>query len=191
MIYVLCAKSSSGKDALFDYIKENYDINPSISLTTRPIREGEINGITYKYLNNKEFEKEIENGNIIEYRKYNVNFEGKKDIWYYGTSSISMNLKKNNLVILDLDGLQALIDIFGKENIYSFYIEVKDDIREERAKKRGSFDQVEWNRRLKDDNIKFNKDSINICNHIISNNNFIEDFIKKVDNILKNKIIKL
>jgi len=190
MIYVLCAKSSSGKDALFDYIKENYEINPSISLTTRPIREGEINGVTYHYLNNKEFEKEINNGNVIEYRKYNVNFKNKKDIWYYGTSSISMDLKKDNIVILDLDGLESLIKIYGKENICSFYIDVEDKIREERAKKRGSFDKTEWDRRLKDDNRKFTKENIKICNYIVSNNNSIDEFMNKIDNILQKMNLK-
>jgi len=183
-ILVLCAKSSSGKDAAYDYIKEKYDVNETISLTTRPMRDGEEEGITYTYLNNKEFEDKIKSGLIIEHRAYNVDFEGKKDIWYYGTSSEAISKDKNNIVILDIDGLNSLIKIFGKDNITSILLSVDDDIREERAKARGSFDQVEWDRRILDDNIKFSEERIKVCDYTINNNGSIEDFLNKVDKII-------
>jgi len=182
---VLVAKSSSGKDLAYSHIKENYNVNPLCSLTTRPMRESETNGKEYYFVAKEYFLDEIKYNNLLEHRTYNVDFDGKKETWYYGTSKKFIS-DEDNILILDFDGLKSITDIYGKENVYSIYIDVDDDIRELRAKTRGSFCKAEWDRRLIDDNIKFTKERINDCDIIIRNNTDKEDFIKNIDVVIKN-----
>ena len=45
IIYIM-GKSSSGKDTIFNIIKNKLEVNTYVMYTTRPIREGEIPGET-------------------------------------------------------------------------------------------------------------------------------------------------
>ena len=49
IIYIM-GKSSSGKDTIYKKLKENLDVNTYVMYTTRPIRKGEIDGVTYHYI---------------------------------------------------------------------------------------------------------------------------------------------
>ena len=59
---------------------------------------------------------------------------------------------------------------------------MEDNIREQRAKLRGSFSQSEWDRRLKDDNKKFKNIKYD---YVIKNNGTMEEFQKNIQNILR------
>ena len=60
-----------------------------------------------------------------------------------------------NLSAVDIDGYYNLSQKIDRKDLLVIYIDTKDGIREGRAKVRGSFSQTEWDRRLKDDNLKF------------------------------------
>ena len=62
IIYIM-GKSSSGKDTIFNILKDKLDVNSYVMYTTRPIREGEIQGETYNYISNKEMEEYIQGKN--------------------------------------------------------------------------------------------------------------------------------
>ena len=181
-IIVLLGKSGSGKDSiqnllineLKNYKKRNYEI---LTLTTsRPTRENEFEGNPYYFKTQEEFLKEIENSNFIEYRKYTTLFNGIQNDWYYGIHKDSFKNNYDYIIINTPKGLKEIKSNFPEANIISFYLNVKDEIREARAKLRGSFDQIEWNRRLIEDE----KDFSNIKNEVdvILNNN--KDNLDKV-----------
>ena len=104
---------------------------------------------------------------MIEYRKYNTAF----GVWYYGSSAEDVNLDKHDyVIILTLDGAEAWINHFGAENCIVFYIDCPKSIREDRARKRGSFNESEWQRRLLTDKNDFSEDKIiKTCNFKIAN----------------------
>lgn len=52
------------------------DIMVSVSATTRQPREGEIDGISYHFISKDEFEKMINNNEMLEYAMYNNNYYG-------------------------------------------------------------------------------------------------------------------
>ena len=58
IIYIM-GKSSSGKDTIYKKLKENLDVNTYVMYTTRPIRKGEIDGVTYHYITDEEMNKYI------------------------------------------------------------------------------------------------------------------------------------
>ena len=97
-IIVLSGPSGAGKSTLLNEVI--YDIGEcyfSISTTTRPIREGESNGIHYHFVSEEEFKQDIEDDMFLEYAYVHGN--------YYGTSikPVKRALKTGKLVIFDID----------------------------------------------------------------------------------------
>ena len=97
-ILVLSGPSGAGKSTLLNEVI--YDIGESyfsISTTTRPIREGESNGIHYHFVSEEEFKQDIEDDMFLEYAYVHGN--------YYGTSikPVKRALKAGKLVIFDID----------------------------------------------------------------------------------------
>lgn len=156
MILVLCGKSASGKDTIMkELLKKGF--NPIITTTTRPMRYGEKQGVDYNFVTNEEFFSKLQTGEFIETRQFHTTVNGKDDIWYYGTSVKNIDNTLNNVIVLDLSGTESLISYFGTQSVYVVYIDVSDEIRTFRAKRRKSFDQTEWDRRMITDTEDFSE----------------------------------
>lgn len=156
MVIILVGKSASGKDTIAKQLVSLYGYEPIVSLTSRPMRDSEVDGREYNFVSKKEFEMLIKNDRLIEYRSYNTLVNNVADTWYYGLLKAEFDVKKNYVVVLDIDGAKSFIDYVGKKNCMVFYIHSSDELRKCRAKTRGSFDETEWNRRLEDDEKVFN-----------------------------------
>lgn len=177
-IVILTGKSGSGKSLVARKLQKNGFKN-IVTNTTRPPREGEKDGVNYYYLSDMEFKNRITNGEMIEYHKYNTEF----GVWYYGSSANNIDLNKHDYVIvLTLEGAEAYVNYFGAENCIVFYIDAPKSIREQRANERGSFNQEEWDRRVKTDNADFSQDKVaHICNFRVDNyNKTIYNLIKEI-----------
>ncbi|MDD2697829.1 MAG: guanylate kinase [Arcobacteraceae bacterium] len=97
-ILIISGPSGCGKSSLLKRFYEHFsNYYFSISTTTRAPRTGEVNGVDYFFTTPEEFEKDIENGNFLEYAKVHNN--------YYGTSlkPINQALSEGKLVIFDID----------------------------------------------------------------------------------------
>ncbi|CAM3812254.1 deoxyguanylate kinase / guanylate kinase [Arcobacter cloacae] len=97
-ILILSGPSGCGKSTLLKEVyKDIADYYFSISTTTRDPRVGEKDGVDYFFVTKEEFEKDIENGDFLEYAKVHDN--------YYGTSlkPIKKALEDEKLVIFDID----------------------------------------------------------------------------------------
>ncbi|PUE64238.1 guanylate kinase [Arcobacter caeni] len=97
-ILIISGPSGCGKSTLLKEVyKDIEDYYFSISTTTRAPRIGEVNGIDYFFVTKEEFEKDINNGDFLEYAKVHDN--------YYGTSIKPINkaLNESKLVIFDID----------------------------------------------------------------------------------------
>lgn len=180
-IILITGYSASGKDTVCKLMEKNCGYKNIISTTTRPIRDGEVDGENYYFTTKDNFEKSIENDEFIEYREYNTILNGNKDKWYYGVkkNQIENNNDTNVIAVLDIIGLRGFKKYYN-ENIISFFIHVDDEIRKNRCYLRGDFDELEWERRLKDDKEKypfeiiskevdFIIDGVNSPTHILNN----------------------
>ncbi|KRM90688.1 guanylate kinase [Liquorilactobacillus cacaonum] len=78
MLIVLSGPSGVGKGTVRKAIFEQDDnkFHYSISMTTRSMREGEINGRDYYFVSKNEFEQEIKNDGMLEYAQYVDNYYG-------------------------------------------------------------------------------------------------------------------
>ena len=97
-ILIISGPSGCGKSTLLKEVyKDIDDYYFSISTTTRAPRVGEVNGVDYFFVTKEEFEKDINNGDFLEYAKVHDN--------YYGTSlkPIKKALDEAKLVIFDID----------------------------------------------------------------------------------------
>lgn len=181
-IIILTGKSGCGKNAILENLKKNgYKV--AVSYTTRPMRPNEKNHVDYHFIKRATFLNLIKNDGFVEYREYDT-VDGK---WYYGLGKSEIDLFNNKYVtISDLQGVRALKDYYGAENCIVFYISASKYNRTERAKKRGGFNQAEWDRRLKTDNYDFRESEVNkYCNVKLENVGDINVTVKKILNYLK------
>jgi guanylate kinase len=110
VVLVLSGPSGAGKSSLINKISDDIgDYYFSISTTTRPMREGEEDGVHYHFVSEEEFKKDIEEDNFLEYALVHGN--------YYGTSlkPVKQALVEGKLVIFDIDvqGNTAVKDRLG------------------------------------------------------------------------------
>ena len=134
-IYCVMGKSSSGKDTVYKKLKEQYkEFRLIVPYTTRPIREGEKDGVEYYFVDPEQFRAMKEDGKVIESRSYNT----KCGIWTYFTADdgqIDLSAA-DYLLIGTLVSYQALREYFGEEAIVPVYLEVDDGLRLARALER-------------------------------------------------------
>lgn len=180
MYLILCGKSGSGKDTILKRLCKR-GFTPIVSLTSRPIREGETNGVEYNFVSRELFESLIRDKRLIEYRTYNTLVGGVEDTWYYGLEKTDVDLSKDYVVILDINGAESFMQYYGQENCFCIYIDACDEIRTERAKKRGSYDETEWNRRMEADEKDFSyKNLLRVIHTVTTNEHLIADAVGQI-----------
>lgn len=134
-IYCVMGKSSSGKDTVYKKLKEQYkEFRLIVPYTTRPIREGEKDGVEYYFVSEDRFCEMKESKKVIEARSYNT----KCGIWTYFTADdgqIDLNAS-DYLLIGTLVSYRALRKYFGESYIVPIYLEVEDGLRLVRALER-------------------------------------------------------
>ena len=134
-IFYIMGKSSSGNDTIYKKLSERMpELQRIVPYTTRPIRDGEQEGVEYHFVGEDRLREMQEAGRVIEVRAYNT----KCGVWTYFTADdgqIDLE-KKDYLVIGTLESFQALKKYFGEEKIVPIYIEVDDGVRLSRALER-------------------------------------------------------
>ena len=129
---ILIGKAASGKDYIRKIMESN-GFTYCVSHTSRPKREGEIEGQDYYFISD-----DIDKSKFYEYVYFNN--------WFYGTSIEEFN--KSNLFIMTPSGVSKLKNEDRLES-YIVLIDIDDEIRRERLSIRNDSDSVE--RRLSAD----------------------------------------
>lgn len=71
MIVVLSSPSGGGKSTITQgLVAERTDCGYSVSVTTRPPRPGEVDGVAYRFLTATEFERRVQAGDFVEHAEY-------------------------------------------------------------------------------------------------------------------------
>lgn len=103
-VIIVTAPSGAGKTTLVRHAMLQFDsLEFSVSATTRPSRNGEVNGIDYHFLSPEEFKACIAAGEFVEWEEV---YEGK----LYGTlkSEVDKIWKKGKVIVFDVDVLGAI-----------------------------------------------------------------------------------
>lgn len=136
-IYVVMGKSATGKDTIYKLLLENKELNLKnvITYTTRPIREGEVDGVEYFFNTVEEFDKLKNDNKVVESRCYNT-IHGP---WYYymvNDGQINLESDSNYLMIGTLESYAQIREYYGKDVVIPIYIEIEDGERLTRALER-------------------------------------------------------
>lgn len=152
----ICGKSASGKDytatrLVDEYIEMGIPVNKVVSYTTRPQREGEINGVDYHFIDRRTFIEMQYEKKFMEYSE----FRG----WKYGTSIDAFKDNCVNICVLNPAGIDALNKYYRNTRSIAacelFYLKVPFFTRLKRAIKREHTFKWEFVRRAFADNHDF------------------------------------
>jgi guanylate kinase len=145
MLIILSGPSGSGKGTIVRQLLEQRDDTVlSVSVTTRAPRTGEREGVHYYFKTKQEFERLIENGELLEYAEYNGD--------YYGTPvrPVEKCVREGKNVILEIEvqGAEKVMD--KREDIVSIFITAPSLTElERRLRRRGSETDASIEQRLK------------------------------------------
>jgi len=130
-IFYLIGKSASGKDTIYKKVKEKLpELKTVVIYTTRPIREGEQDGVEYFFVDDRRLQELQQAGKVIELREYNT----VHGIWKYFTADDGQFDRDDHLIAIGtLESYVQLKEYFGDEKLVPIYIEVEDGLRLERA----------------------------------------------------------
>jgi guanylate kinase len=122
---ILCGKAASGKDHLRKVL-QGRGLTYGVSYTTRPPREGEVDGRDYYFLDESEFQSLIDEGFFYEY----ITFNG----WFYGTSRDQW-YNTDDVFIMTPSGVRK-IHPSDRKHSFIIYLDMPIEIRRERLKGR-------------------------------------------------------
>ena len=135
-IYYLLGKSATGKDTLYkEILKRRPKLRTVTMYTTRPIREGETDGVEYFFTGREELERQLASGKVIESRTYQT----IAGLWTYYTvddGQFDVADDESCLMIGTLESYEKMCAYFEVGKMVPVYIEVPDGIRLLRAVKR-------------------------------------------------------
>lgn len=181
-IYYIMGKSSSGKDTIYKRLLNEQDFTPIVLHTTRPMRENEVDGREYHFVERSRFEEMQAAGEVIERRIYNT-IHGE---WIYFTSKNSISLESESCIgIGTLESYLGIRKYYG-DIVVPIYIEVDDGIRLMRAVQREQQEAepkyAELCRRFLADSEDFSEDKLKAAGieKRFQNNCEIEDCISEI-----------
>ena len=134
-IYCLMGKSASGKDTVYRKILERLpELGTYVMYTTRPMREGEIPGRTYHYIEAGELDALSRQGKVIESRTYSTVYGP----WTYATvDDGQFDLESGDYLVPGTpESFVRLKAYFGADRVVPLLLEVEDGERLLRAVRR-------------------------------------------------------
>ncbi len=176
-LLVLSGPSGSGKGTVSEALMEkNKDIIFSTSVTTRMPRPGEVNGENYFFTSIEEFEKMVENDELLEHAFVHTN--------YYGTPKkfVFDEIDKGEIVLLEIDVQGALqVKKKYKDAVFVFLIPPTMDELKSRLVKRDTETEDEIETRYR--NAFQELDFVGEYDYFVIND-VIENAVKNIEDII-------
>ena len=145
-VYIISAPSGAGKTSLVKGLCNSLTfIKPSVSYTTRKMRESEVDGKDYYFLSQKEFSQKIANNSFLEYEEV---YQGV----FYGTlkTEVERLWEEGNHVLFDID-VQGGLNIkskYPKQTLAIFVQPPSLEELEKRLRNRGTESEAKIQQRL-------------------------------------------
>ncbi len=175
---VIMGKSCSGKDTL---IKElvSRGWKKVVNFTTRPMRDGEIEGVTYHYVSEPKFMSMVDDEDFVEHKAYDSEF-GR---WYYGTPKSAFNdEEKRTVVCLTPAGALDALEYASRNglSLTLVYLTASDSVIRKRLEARGD-NKKEVERRIIADKKDFELTKFLDAHEISNNDKTIIDVANEVE----------
>lgn len=120
LLIIMSGPSGVGKGTIREELMKNNTLNLfySVSMTTRPMRPGEVNGREYYFVSREEFDRNIESGNLLEWAE----FVGNR----YGTPKDKVDASraegKNVLLEIEVKGTSQVLSKVNGDDVISIFI---------------------------------------------------------------------
>lgn len=184
ILFVMSGPSGTGKGTICEQLlkNKNNDVFLSVSSTTREIRKGEIDGVTYNYTTVEKFKEMIDNGEMLEYAMYSGN--------YYGTPKKTvedmLSSGKNVLLEIEPQGALKIKEIFP-EAVLMFIVPPSMEILKRRLEDRGRETPEQIVERLEAAKWEFNQSAK--YNYIFVNDD-LDKCVREVEETMRDKAAK-
>lgn len=182
LLFVLSGPSGVGKDTLLrELLKTDLKITKCVTYTTRPPRQGEIDGVDYRFISLEEFERKKKEGAFLEWAEVGGNF--------YATPKDFVERKLNEgedvVLKIDVQGAMRVKELFP-EAILIFVAPPSLETLAERMAMRGS-PEDEIKRRL-----QIAERELEMAKHYryVVVNNHLQEAVEKIYNIIKEEQAK-
>lgn len=144
MLLLFSGPSGVGKDTVLDIVlNKDKNLQKSVSLTTREIRENEVDGKDYHFISTEEFENMISQGQVLEFAKYGSNL--------YGTPKAPVDkwLSEGKTVILKIEvqGASKIKELYP-DSVAIFVLPPSMKELENRLRSRGTENEDDIQKRL-------------------------------------------
>lgn len=145
---IIVGKTGSGKDFLLkSMIDKGLSYEPKF--TSRPKREGEIDGVNYRFITNDIFEEMWSRSEIKFFQEFTI----FGDKWVYGITN--QNFLDGQVFIMTPHEISQMTDQ-DRKNCFIVYLDIDEDVRRDRLGKRNDGnDSID--RRLNADNFDFSE----------------------------------
>ena len=183
-LIVVSAPSGSGKTTIAKKIIEKFPfVKFSVSATTRPKRDGEVDGKDYFFVTREEFEKKIQNGELLEWEEIYGN--------YYGTlkSVVEDALKNGDVLLFDVDvnGAISIKRKFPDDSVLIFIKPPNMETLKERLRRRRTESEEQLKKRL--ERVPMELEKAIYFDYIFVNDK-LEDTVKSVERAIFNEVEK-
>lgn len=141
---LISGPSGCGKSTIIQRLISDDRVEFSVSATTRPIREGEVEGVDYHFLTAEQFRSKVEEGAFIEYAEVYGNL--------YGTLRAPMEaaIAAGRVFLVEIDVQGALqLRALGEPGVYVFISPPSFEELQRRLVGRGTESPEVLERRLK------------------------------------------
>lgn len=177
-LLVISGPTAAGKGTIVkELLKRRDDIVLSISVTTRYKRDYEEDGTDYIFKSKEDFEKLIEDNELLEYANVHGN--------YYGTPRkfVEDNINNGKIVLLEIDvqGSSQVRDNF-KNMVSVFVLPPKKKDIEDRLRKRGTENEDNIKTRLC--NAEREMQEIRYYDHYLIND-YVEEATNRLEMIIE------
>ncbi len=154
LLVVISGPSGVGKGtvrkALFDM--HNHNLTYSVSMTTRKMRPGEVDGVDYYFVSRDEFEQKIEDGKFLEHAEFVGN--------YYGTplDKVNEKLDAGREVVLEIE-VEGALQVKKKmpDCVMIFIVPPSKEALYDRLRSRGTESEEIIKERIEKANREFKK----------------------------------
>ncbi|MDY6276558.1 MAG: guanylate kinase [Bacilli bacterium] len=120
LLIIMSGPSGVGKGTIREELMKKADLNLhySVSMTTRGMRPGEVNGREYYFVSREEFDQNIKNDNLLEWAE----FVGNR----YGTPRDKVeqmrNEGKNVMLEIEVNGTAQVLNKVHDDGVISIFI---------------------------------------------------------------------
>lgn len=172
---ILVGPSASGKTEVANIIIKKYGMKKFVTCTTREMRVGEVQDVSYHFMSKDEFKSLLDKNEFVETVEYNGNF--------YGT--LKRDVSDDKIVILEPAGFEAFYREM-RDRIVSFYLNTSEAERINRMIYRKDKDE-DIKKRIDNDRVVF-RDIKNVDFTIVNEDITLIDLADQIYNLYMNKI---